>query len=161
MISRQLSPESPSEILARPHSFVSRDGARRGWLPKLGILARRDDGCGPTRGDYVVASARIIGPIGGDRGDVLIRWDLLQQVRQHRGVADIACGDPDRADLQCFLIHTEVKLAPQTFLAPAMFARVPLSFALGFDPCRIDQKMEWPRPATVRDGDVQRLLTAA
>ena len=42
-----------------------------------------------------------------------------------------------------------------------MFARVPLSFALGFDPCRIDQKMEWPRPATVRDGDVQRLLTAA
>jgi len=40
VISGQFSPECSSKILARPHSFVSRDGTRRGWLPKLRILAR-------------------------------------------------------------------------------------------------------------------------
>ena len=31
----------------------------------------------------------------------------------------------------------------------------------GFDPCRVDQQVQRPRSATVRDGDIQRLLAAA
>ena len=112
VISGQLSPECSSKILARSHGFVSRDGARRGWLPKLSILARRNDCSGSANGDYVMASARVIGSIGGDRGYVLIRWDLFQQVGQYWGVADVACRHTNRADLQCFFVHTEVKLAP-------------------------------------------------
>lgn len=41
-IAGQLSPECPSEIFAGSHSFVSRDSARRGWFPKLGVLTRRE-----------------------------------------------------------------------------------------------------------------------
>ena len=42
-----------------------------------------------------------------------------------------------------------------------MFARVPLSFSLSLDAGGIDQQVEGARSATVRDGDVQCLLTAA
>ncbi len=35
--------------------------------------------------------ARFIGSVGGDRSDVLIRWDLFPQVGQHRSIADVAC----------------------------------------------------------------------
>jgi hypothetical protein len=44
----------------------------------------------PRAANHVVASARVIGPISGDRGDLLIRWDLFQQVGQHRRIADVA-----------------------------------------------------------------------
>jgi len=49
-----------------------------------------------------MASARVIGPIGGGRCDLLIRWDLGEKAGQHWGVADVACRDPDRADFQYF-----------------------------------------------------------
>jgi len=113
VIAGQFSPQCPPKIFARSHSFVSRDGARRRWLPKLRILARRDDSCDSPSGNHVVASARVISPISGDRGDRLIRWDLFQQVGQHKRIADIACGHANRADLQFFLVHAEMKLAPQ------------------------------------------------
>ena len=162
VIAGQFSPQwCPPKIFARSHSFVSRDGARRRWLPKLRILVRRDDSCGSPSGNHVVASARVISPVSGDRGDSLIRWDLFQQVGQHKRIADIACGHTNRADFQCFLVYTEMKLAPQALLWPAMLARVPLSFTLGLDPSAIDQQAERSRSATVRDGDVQCLLTAA
>ncbi len=146
MIPGQLSPQGTSEISAGPHGFVSRDGARRCWLPKLRILPGRDDGCGCPSGNHVVASARVIGPTSGDRGDLLIRWDLFQQVGQHRCIADFACGDADRADLQCFFVQPEVKLAPQALFASAMLASVPLAFTLSLDPGRIDQQMQRPVP---------------
>lgn len=75
--------------------------------------------------------------------------------------ADIACRDADRADLQCFLVHTEMQLAPQAFLAPAMLARVPLSFTFRFDPGRVDQQVQRTRPSAIGDRDAQRLLAAA
>ncbi len=49
-----------------------------------------------------MASARVIGPNAGGRGDLLIRWDLRQEVGQRWGVADVVCRDPDRADFQYF-----------------------------------------------------------
>ena len=161
MISGQLSPECSSEIFAGSYSFVSRDGPRRGWLPKLGVLARRDDGRGSASGNYVVASARVIGPIGGDRGDLLIGGNLFQQVGQHGCITDVACRDTDRADLQCFFVHTEMKLAPQALLWAAVLARVPLPFTLGLDPGRINQQVQRPLASAIGDGDVECLLTAA
>ncbi|SMX27234.1 hypothetical protein TRP8649_01336 [Pelagimonas phthalicica] len=157
----QFSPEYSPKILARPYSFVSRDGTRLGWCPRLGVPARRDDGSGVASGNYVLASTRVIGSIGDNRGDVLARWDLLKQVRQHRGIADIAFGDPDRANRQCFHVHSEEVLAPQALFATAMFAGAPLASTFGLDPGRINQQMERARSTAVRDGDVQCLLTEA
>lgn len=73
VIPGQLSPQGRSEIFAGPHGFVSRDSTRRGWLPKLGILARRYDGGGTSSSDHIMASARVIGPISNDGRDLLIR----------------------------------------------------------------------------------------
>ena len=73
VIPGQLSPECPTKVFAGPHSFVSRDSPRRGLLPKLDILTRGDDGGGSASGNHIVASARLIGPIGCDRDDLLIR----------------------------------------------------------------------------------------
>lgn len=67
---------------------------QRSWLPELRIFAPRDDGSDSERGDYVVAIARVIDPISGDRGDVLIRWGFLQQVKRHSGVTDIVFVTP-------------------------------------------------------------------
>jgi hypothetical protein len=88
-----------------------------------------------------VTSARVTSSIGCDDGDLLIRWDLFQKTGQHRGIADVACGDPDRADLQCFFVHAEMELAPHAFFAPTMFARVPLAVILSLDLGCISQKM--------------------
>ena len=116
VIACQLSPERPSEIFAGPHCFVSRDSTRRGWLPELRILAWRDDGSGTSSGNHIVTSARVIGSVSSDRSNLLIGRDLVQQVGQHGGVADVACCDADRAYLQCFLVHTEMQLAPKALL---------------------------------------------
>lgn len=93
VIACQLSPECPSEIFAGPHCFVSRDSTRRGWLPELRILAWRDDGSGTSSGNHIVTSARVIGSVSSDHGNLLIRRDLVQKVGQHGGVADVACCD--------------------------------------------------------------------
>jgi hypothetical protein len=42
-----------------------------------------------------------------------------------------------------------------------MFAGIPLSLALGFDPYHINPQMQRPGSTTGWDGDVQYLLTAA
>lgn len=73
----------------------------------------------------------------------------------------MTCRDANRADLQCFFIHTEVNLTPKALLWPTMFACVSLTFAFRFDPGRIDEQMQRPRPAAIRNDDVERLLTAA
>lgn len=109
---------------------------------------------------HIVTSARAIGRIGSDRGDLLLGWDLFRQVGQHECTAGIACHDADRADLPCFLVHTEVQLAPQAFPAPAKFARVPLSFSFRFDPGCVDRQVQGTRPSATGGHDAQRLPAA-
>lgn len=92
-----------------------RGGSEEGPEKVRGTLSPTN-GSGTSRGNHIVTPARVIGPVSGDRGNLLIGRDLVQKIGQHRGIADIACRDADRADLQCFLIHTEMKLAPQAFL---------------------------------------------
>lgn len=57
---------------------------------------------------------------GDDRGDLLHGINLIEQFRQHRRVTDIAGGDLDGANLQRFLVNSEVDLAPDTALGPSM-----------------------------------------
>jgi len=48
--------------------------------------------------------------------------------------ADIAAGELDRSDFQCFLIDPEVNLAPDAAFGADMLAGIPLPFALDLDP---------------------------
>jgi hypothetical protein len=42
-----------------------------------------------------MAGTGVIGTVGGDGGDLLLRRDLGKQVRQHRRIANTAGGDLD------------------------------------------------------------------
>jgi hypothetical protein len=77
VISAQLLTKSSPKIFAGSHGFVSRNSPRRGWLPKLSIFTRRDDGCGTPIGNYIMASARVISLISSDLSNFLAGRDLV------------------------------------------------------------------------------------
>jgi hypothetical protein len=51
VISALSSPERASQVFGRPQRLVARDRACRFCLPRLGVLAGRDHGMGPSFGD--------------------------------------------------------------------------------------------------------------
>lgn len=57
----------------------------------------------------------------------------------------------DGSNLQCFLINSEVDLAPDAPFRAAMLACVPLAFPLDLDAGAIDQQMQWAVGATIWD----------
>ena len=121
------SPECATEVFRRPEGLVARGGTSSGRLPRLGVLARRNDGVGTALCDRIVALASVIGTVGSDAGNLLIERDLVVQLGQHGGVAHIAGGDLDRPDFQCLLVDPEMDLAADAALGAAMLARVPLA----------------------------------
>jgi hypothetical protein len=72
--------------------------------------------------------------------------------------ADAAASDLDGADLQRFLINPNVDLAPQAAFWATMLTGIP--FALSFDACAIDQKVQRPCGAFARMSERQSSLTA-
>jgi len=66
-----------------------------------------------TRRNRITAFARVISTIRCDTPEVMIRRDLVEQIRQHGRIADAAACDLNGADLQRFLINPNVDLAPQ------------------------------------------------
>jgi len=101
----------------------------------------------------IVAFARVVGSIhcpagallpkeGSNAAQLLVWWDLVEQVRQHWRVANAAAGDLNGPYLQRFLINSYMYLAPKTTFGPTMLACVPLAFALNFDACAIYQKVQ-------------------
>ena len=88
-----------------------------------------------------MAFSGVVGAICCDTGNVLIGGDLGQQFGQHGGIPDVAAGDLDRPDLQCFLVDPEMDLAPDATFWTAMLACVPLTFALDLDPGAVDKQV--------------------
>ena len=139
MVATPLPPDLPAQAFRCAKGLIAGNGARAVGLPELGILAGRYDGIGPAVGDGVATLARIIGPVCGDVADLLIGGYLAEQLRQNGRIADIAAGELDRPDFQCFLIDLEVNLAPDAAFGAAMLAGVPLAFTLNLDPGAVDQ----------------------
>jgi hypothetical protein len=134
VVAAPFSPERSTEVFRCPQGFVARNCTCGDGLPRLGILARRDDSVGSAFGYGIVALARVVGPVGGDTGDLLVGRDLDEQLGQHRGIAHIAACDFNSPNLQCFFVDPEMDLAPDAAFCPAMLARVPLAFSLDLDP---------------------------
>ncbi len=110
--------------------------------------------------DGVVALAGVVSAVGDHRADLFADRDLAEQIGQDRCITDVAAGDLDSANLQCLLIDPKVDLAPDPPLGPAMLAGVPLAFALDLDPGAVDQQVQRPLGAAIRDAHGQVLLTA-
>lgn len=103
----------------------------------------------------VVAFSGVMGPVGRDAADSLIGWDLVKQLRQHGRITNVAGGDLDGPDLQRLLVDPNMYLAPDAAFGAAVFAGVPLAFALGLDASAVDQQVQWAFPSTVWDGHVR------
>ncbi len=67
---------------------------------------------GASVGDGVVAFARVVGTVRGDRSDFHIRRDLAEQFGQHGRVTDVAPSDLEGSDFQSLFIDADVDLAP-------------------------------------------------
>ena len=93
----------------------------------------------------IMTLARIVGTVRRDRADVLAAGDLVLQYRQHWRIADMAPRDLDRPNLQRVLVDSEVNLAPQAPLWPAVLAHVPFAFPLHLDPGAVDQLVQRPQ----------------
>ncbi len=115
---------------------------------------------GATIGDCVMAFSGVVGAVGGDTADLLLRRDLTEKIGQHRRIANMAPGDLDSADLQCFFVDPEVYLAPDASFRATMLAGVPLAFALDLDPGAVDQQVQRAPGAAIRDVHGQGLLAA-
>ena len=115
---------------------------------------------GAALSDRVVAFARVIGAICRDAANLLVLRDLAEQIGQDRCVTDMAPGDLDSPDLQCFLVDPEVDLAQDTPFGAAMLAGVPFAFALDLDARAVDEQVQRALRTTVGDVDGQGLLTA-
>ena len=142
MIAAPSSPDGPTDALRCAQDFVAGDGPGGVWLPGLGVLARRDDRCGPTGRDGLVALAGVEGTVGGDAGNLLIGRDLVEKLRQYGRVADITGGELCRADFQRLFINSDVDLAPDAPFRAAMLAGIPLSLAFHLDPGAVDQQVQ-------------------
>ena len=117
------------------------------------------NGMGATIGDRIMAFSGVVGAVGGDTADLLLRRDLTEKIGQHRRIADMAPGDLHSADLQCFFVDPDVDLAPDPPFGTAMLASVPLAFALDLDPCAVDQQVQRALGAAVGDVHRQGFLT--
>lgn len=127
-------------------------------IARFRFPGRALDRCGPTRGDGVVALAGVESAVGGDSGDLLFGRDLVEQFGQHRGVANVAGGELSGPDLQCFLIDSDVDLAPDAPFGATMLAGVPLAFTLDLDPGAVDQQVQRAVRTAVGNVHLQGLL---
>jgi hypothetical protein len=108
-----------------------------------------------------MAFARVVGTIRSHAADLLVSWNLVEQIGQHRCISGVAARDLDCSDFQRLLINADVDLAPDAPFAAAMLAGVPLAFPFDLDAGAIDKQVQRALRATIRDVDRKRPLASA
>jgi hypothetical protein len=108
---------------------------------------------GISGSNRIVTFTCVVCTVGCNAAEFLVRWDLVEQVWQHRGVANATAGDFDRTYLQRFFINPDMYLAPKAAFGTTMLACIPLTFALSLDAGAVYQKVQWPCRTFVRNGD--------
>lgn len=124
------------------------------------FFSGRDNRDCPSGGDGIVTSSRVVGTDCRHAGDLLLRRDLIEQVRQHRCISDTTGCHLDGTDLERLLINSDVDLAPDATLGATVLASLPFAFPFHLDPIAINQKVQ-TLFATVWDRHFQCLLPSA
>lgn len=145
--------------------FDTRGSPLPGRIHPTAVCDRDANGCvavhdGAAVGNSVMAFAHIVGTVGGAAADLLICWDLAEQVGQDRRVTDVVPYGFDGPHLQCLFVNSEVGLAPDAPFGTAMLAGVPLDFTFDLDAGAVDQQVQWAVGATIRNVDGGGLLAA-
>ena len=146
MIAAGLLPARVTVFLA-----LTKNGRARMRLP-VGLIrplnspcSGRNQGLGPALEDRRMTRLGIIvQPIGGHRGDGLLRVELIESVRQYWGITHKGCGQFRSDDFVVFGIHRQMPLAPSTTLAHTLLTPFPFALTMDFQPARIDHDMAHP-----------------
>lgn len=112
MIAGSALPDCPAKAAATAERVVAHGRSCRVLLPRLAVLARRNDGFRSTRHDGSMTGAGVVGTVGCDDTEGLVVSDLLHQVRQHGFIANATAGDLDTPDFWRISINPEVNLGP-------------------------------------------------
>ena len=108
-----------------------------------------------------MALSGVMGAVGGNATNLLIRRDLVQQFWQDRRVTNVAACALAGPDLQRFFVDADMYLAPDAAFGATVLAGVPLAFTFGLDAGAVDEQVQRTRTATIGDAHIQRSLTAA
>src|SRR5688572_17686030 len=108
--------------------------------PDLRALARWDGSLRSVFIERVVTFPLVIGSVGADLFDLY--RNVIEQIRQRFGVADIVCTGHDADDFQRRFIRAEMEFAPGSAFPDAMLADLPFAFAVNLDAGRIDDQMD-------------------
>ena len=76
---------------------------------------------GAVVGDCIMALSDVVGTVGGDAVDLLLRGDLAEQIGQDWRIADVVCGDLDGPNFRRLFVYPEVNLAPDPRRSPEHF----------------------------------------
>jgi hypothetical protein len=126
--------QGTTQISLRIDRIVARNGSGAGRLSRLCILTWWDH-CMRVSGGYpLMTFTRVICPVCGDTAKFLIGRDLVQKSGWHWRITDVANGDFNHSNFQCFLVALYVDLAPYASFGAAVLAGIPLPFTFGFDP---------------------------
>jgi hypothetical protein len=90
VVSAPSSPKRPAQVFRRALGLVSRRGSCGDGLPRLRVLAGRDNGMGAAVCNGVVAFACVVGTVGGDAADPLVRRDLTEKVPQGASLRSVS-----------------------------------------------------------------------
>ena len=85
-----------------------------------------------TANNCVMAILRVVGPIGGNRANVLIGSSLIQEFRQHKHITEVDVSDFDHPNLQCFFFSSNIYLAQNASREAIVFVGIPFILTLGF-----------------------------
>ena len=151
-------PEASAQPAASTNRFVARLSAWTGTVPDAGVAARRNHRLRPAQGDEVPTAPRVVGAIGADAGNRLLRRNLCQQFWPHQCVANGVAGDLDRPDLQRLRVDAQVDLAPLAPVFGPVLPALALAFAQELDRGAVDQQLQGLRTGPIADLDLQRLL---
>ena len=138
---------------------VRRPRAHR--LPRLGVLAGRDDGGGVSSGNCLVTLPGFIGAVCRHGTNLFVCRDLVEQVRQDGCIPNVAPGDLDGSNLQRLFVDADVYLAPDAPLGDTVFAGALLAFALGLDAGAVDEQVQRTLAAAIGDAHLQSSMAAA
>lgn len=108
------------------------------------LLGAGNQGLGPALEDRRMTRLGIK-PIGGHRGDGLLRVERIESVRPYRGITHKGRGQFRGDNFVVFGIHRQMRLAPGTTLAHALLTPFPFTLTMDFQPARIDHDMARPR----------------
>ena len=89
-----------------------------------------------------MAAARVVGTVGGDRADLLVRGNLAEQVRQNGAVAVAAGGEFHGADVRSGWVHGQMDLAPLASALHPVLAGLPFATAQELDPGAVEEVIE-------------------